>query len=161
MTITSCTSSYWIPEKLTILLATAVVLALAACTDAGDTSADISMEEALDAASLVESGRISYMTYCLNCHGEDGAGNGPLTELITLEPADLTSMAQSHGGTYPAKRVNDVIRGYDEELMIAHGDREMPIWELVWKEQSSEADAEVIVDARVAELIAFLESIQD
>ncbi len=32
-----------------------------------------------------------YRTYCLNCHGAKGLGNGPVTDSLTPSPADLTS----------------------------------------------------------------------
>ncbi len=109
---------------------------------------------------MVEAGRLNYMTYCLNCHGDEGKGDGPLNELINMKPSDLTALAAANDGEFPEEWVDGVIRGYDEEVLLAHGDREMPIWEAVWQEQAEGDNVVETVDTRVAEIIAYLKTIQ-
>ena len=153
--ITSRFTAYYLPP---MVFASLLLLALSSCSDSSETG---DLGATVTATGAIEAGRISYMAYCLNCHGENGGGDGPLTELITLTPADLTTLAEGNGGTFPTEMVDGVIRGYDEELMVAHGDREMPVWEDVWKEQSGSSDVEAVIDARIAELLAFLETVQE
>lgn len=38
-----------------------------------------------------EEGETVYRTYCLNCHGAKGRGDGPVADSLTPRPADLTS----------------------------------------------------------------------
>ena len=53
------------------------------------------------------SGGQLYKQYCAVCHGIDLTGHGPLaTELKTL-PADLTTLAQRHGGKFPDEYVKE------------------------------------------------------
>ncbi len=41
-------------------------------------------------------GRIFYGYYCLQCHGENGDGNGPVGQSYVPKPADLSSAAIAH-----------------------------------------------------------------
>lgn len=77
-------------------------------------------------ASNPVSGSQLYKQYCAVCHGIDLKGHGPLaTELKTL-PADLTTLAQRHGGKFPDEYVKDFLR--NGVKYSAHGDSDMPIW---------------------------------
>ncbi len=40
-----------------------------------------------------EAGQELYTKYCLTCHGEEGYGDGPMTRLMNMEPADLSEPA--------------------------------------------------------------------
>lgn len=43
-----------------------------------------------DSGISPEAGEQVYRSYCLNCHGSKGKGNGPVAESLTPPPADLT-----------------------------------------------------------------------
>lgn len=148
-----------LPVYLLSALTTLLLLTLASCTESDEIEEASMPADSLVADASLESGRINYMTFCLNCHGEQGRGDGPLNELIRMDPGDLTTLSSENGGTFPANRVEDVIRGTDESVE-GHGDREMPVWSTVWAEQSDSDNAEEMIDARIAELIAYLVSIQ-
>lgn len=111
------------------------------------------------AADLMEEGRITYLTFCLNCHGETGKGDGPLTELIVVKPSDLTTLSASHEGRFPEAYARSVIRGNEDEIE-GHVLREMPVWYTVWTEQAQGGDAKELIDRRLTELVAYLKSIQ-
>ena len=39
-------------------------------------------------------GSDEYRVSCLNCHGEGGNGDGPMMDLLTKKPSDLTVLAK-------------------------------------------------------------------
>lgn len=67
-------------------------------------------------------GRQLYRTYCVVCHGEGGKGDGVLTALLPIHPADHTNMKQM-----------DAISNEDMERTIADGElvKYMPAWKSV------------------------------
>jgi mono/diheme cytochrome c family protein len=102
------------------------------------------------------SGSEMYKTYCAVCHGTDGKGNGPAAEALKVPPTDLTTMATRNGGKYPSMKVSAMLRG--EEVLAAHGTKDMPIWgNLFW---TMSAGHEPEVQQRVTNLNKYLESIQ-
>ncbi len=44
-----------------------------------------------DPTGNAEQGESVYRTYCLNCHGAKGRGDGPVADSLTPKPADLAS----------------------------------------------------------------------
>jgi mono/diheme cytochrome c family protein len=73
-----------------------------------------------------EGGRIIFRTICTTCHGRDAKGSGPLAGSLKVRPADLTRLAERHGGTFPALWVAQRIDG--REYVELHGPSEMPVW---------------------------------
>jgi mono/diheme cytochrome c family protein len=102
------------------------------------------------------SGTEMYKTYCAVCHGVDGQGNGPAAEALKVPPTDLTTLAAKNGGKYPAMKVSAILRG--ENLLAAHGTKEMPIWGNLFWSLSSGHESEV--QQRISNLNRYLESIQ-
>lgn len=102
------------------------------------------------------SGSEMYKTYCAVCHGTDGKGKGPAAEALKVPPSDLTVLAQKNGGKYPALRVAAIIRG--EEVLAAHGSKEMPVWGHLFWTMSRGHEAEV--QQRIANLNQYIESLQ-
>ena len=102
--------------------------------------------------SLVRKGEISYQRYCRNCHGETGKGDGPVTEYLTIEPADLTRIAERAGGAFPSSDVAAIVDGRE---VRAHGDtdRRMPMWGDAFQGEKKSRK-------KIEELVAYLESIQ-
>lgn len=102
------------------------------------------------------SGAQMYKTYCAVCHGLDGKGKGPAAEALKVPPSDLTTMAIRNGGKYPALKVSAIIRG--EEVLAAHGTKDMPIWgDLFWNISGGH---ETEVQQRVTNLNKHIESMQ-
>jgi len=73
-----------------------------------------------------KSGKALFRQYCAACHGPDARGNGPLTEILVEQPADLTRIAARRDGVFPKPEVLKIIDG--RELAAVHGPREMPVW---------------------------------
>jgi mono/diheme cytochrome c family protein len=104
-------------------------------------------------------GKQTYKTYCMNCHGVEGKGDGYLAESLKQVPADLTVLTANNGGTFPADRVLASIDG--RQAVRLHGTREMPIWgdALLWPEEES-PERRAHVERKLGELVAFVESLQ-
>ncbi len=51
----------------------------------------MAIQPALGASPNLEKGKETYKTYCLNCHGIHGKGDGPASKVLTPPPADFTS----------------------------------------------------------------------
>jgi mono/diheme cytochrome c family protein len=96
-----------------------------------------------------------FRAYCSPCHGEDGKGNGPVAPALNAKPADLTTIAQRNGGTFPVKRVRSIIAG--DDLILAHGSREMPIWGPIFHQVEWDRD---FGEIRLQNITKYLESIQ-
>jgi mono/diheme cytochrome c family protein len=106
-------------------------------------------------------GMVEYEVACMPCHGIDGRGDGRLAPTLKTRPADLTQIARSNKGRFPAARIAAIIDGRD--VMAAHGQREMPIWGDRYRKPipgEKPAMAEKRVRAQINALIDYLKSIQ-
>ena len=120
---------------------------------AARSGADEDKQEKQDSIAF---GKVSYRVYCQNCHGAGGKGDGRLAELMKVRPADLTQISQRNGGTFPTDRMHQIIDGRAD--VLAHGDREMPVWGQAFLERT---DNEAAVRTKVHQLTVYLESIQE
>lgn len=103
----------------------------------------------------VDSGSIMFKEYCSPCHGESGRGDGPAAAALKKPPANLTLLTQRNNGTFPQKRVEDVLRfGIDYP---SHGNSEMPIWGPTFRALSADKEA---VTLRIANLADYLRTLQ-
>jgi mono/diheme cytochrome c family protein len=96
-----------------------------------------------------------FRAYCASCHGSDAKGRGPAAAALKTKVPDLTVLAKSNGGQFPSAHVRKVIIG--DEVMAAHGSREMPIWGPIFHQIESDVDWG---NVRVENLVKYLESIQ-
>jgi mono/diheme cytochrome c family protein len=101
-------------------------------------------------------GRDSFDGYCASCHGTSGKGDGPLAASLTRAPADLTTLARRSGGTYPRAEVAAAIEGAGRPVP-AHGASDMPLWGGVFRW----LDSETRMRARIDNLVAYIESVQE
>ena len=105
--------------------------------------------------NTVEGAKI-FQYHCAVCHGADGRGHGPDSVVLKRPVPDLTLISQRSGGKFPYQRVKGIIGG-NEPGLLAHGDREMPIWGPIFHEIVSDLDwGEVRLDA----ITKHMESIQ-
>jgi mono/diheme cytochrome c family protein len=74
----------------------------------------------------VSVGRDTFVRYCSACHGQGGRGDGPAAAVLQPPPADLTRIAQRHGGHFPVAEITAYIDG--RRGVRAHGSPEMPVW---------------------------------
>jgi mono/diheme cytochrome c family protein len=145
-------------SKLTISFAATLVALLAVASFAEPVRTPAAKRDSPPVDSAFE-GAKSYRTYCANCHGPAGAGDGYLADTLAVPPADLTLLAKRNGGVFPAERVAAAIDGRD--ALREHGRREMPAWGdlLLWPEGDSVALREQ-VRQRIRELVAHLRTLQ-
>jgi mono/diheme cytochrome c family protein len=115
------------------------------------------MAEDAEAVSAIESGRDRFERNCGICHGIDGKGGGAFSEILKVNPPDLTILSRKNNGSFPFSDVYNAIDGRNTPL--AHGREGMPIWGDRYK-QSVEGGSETLVRGRILELILYLESLQ-
>ena len=58
------------------------------------------------------SGKDLYAEFCASCHGPSGKGDGPAAAGLSRAPADLTTLSERNGGTFPLTTVLSTIDGY-------------------------------------------------
>lgn len=113
------------------------------------------------AAQDVERGRQFFLDHCATCHGPAARGDGPMAEVLSVPPADLTRLAAENGGTFPAARVVRRIDGREE--VLAHGGP-MPLFGLILDGPSgivvTPEGAEIIAPEAIVDIAAWLASVQ-
>jgi mono/diheme cytochrome c family protein len=108
------------------------------------------------ANAAVERGRVLFGQHCAVCHGKGGKGDGPAASAMTAKPNNLTLMQKRHGAFFAAQ-AESAIRGTDP--VVAHGVPGMMVWGAIFR--ASARGDEAAVDARIRDLVAFMESIQE
>src|SRR5579864_3368771 len=99
-------------------------------------------------------GQTLFSHYCAVCHGKDAKGTGPAADALKKAPADLTQIARKSGGAFPEVHVQRVIKG--DDVVGAHGSRDMPIWGELFKSLRGPEESTL----RVNSLMKYLEQIQ-
>src|SRR5690349_2691768 len=83
--------------------------------------ASIQQGPAVPPVTEAADGTALFRTYCANCHGMAGRGDGAMAGQFRRLPPDLTSYTVRNGGVFPAERLRQVIDGTG---VAAHGDRD-------------------------------------
>jgi mono/diheme cytochrome c family protein len=103
-----------------------------------------------------------YVRYCAACHGMEARGDGEMAAILTILPADLTQISTGNGGVFPVAQVAAQIDGRDP--LLAHGGV-MPLFGEFFEGQDtairSETGQPILTSRPLADLIAFLEAIQE
>lgn len=131
------------PRSMLLVIASALALSLLAQAPAPKKAS-------------VSAGAEMYQAYCASCHGPKGVGGGPVAQYLKTPVPDLTTLTRQNKGAFPTPRVAQVIRG--EVDVKTHGIREMAVWGPFFLSQKNTQEA--VVQARVANLSTYLESIQ-
>lgn len=111
----------------------------------------------------VDFGKNEYQTKCANCHGSEGRGNGPYSDLLRVSTPNLSTFAKNNGGIFPIERLYQSISG---EKIKAHGSRDMPIWGQEYRTEAANYymdfpyDPEAYSRARMLALLEYLYRIQ-
>ena len=92
--------------------------------------------------------------YCASCHGRDGKGNGRVAPALKVPPPDLTTLAQQNRGTFPAARVEGVIKGEERLSTPAHGASDMPVWGPIFKGLDSRDE---VNQQRIENLVKYID----
>ena len=95
--------------------------------------------------------------YCATCHGLDGRGKGPVSKALKQEVPDLTRLSLRNHGAFPAIHVRTIIMFGADDLLPAHGSKEMPIWGPIFHEIEFDQD---LGNVRLENVTKHLESIQ-
>ena len=114
-----------------------VLLALITLLFSGTTLASTDREK------LIERGKIAYLIYCSNCHGQDATGNGPVAQLLTVPPSDLTLLKRKGMNEFPFGQIylNSIDRRKNSML---HGYNQMPIWGAAFGEKRATIFNEIV-----------------
>jgi len=109
---------------------------------------------------VITAGEIEYYHHCASCHGTDGRGQGVLARYLTIEPTDLTSLAQKNAGRFPFWEVYRTIDGREE--IRGHGTRKMPVWGARFRSDAGGEDSgsRSQVAGRILGLVFYLQHIQ-
>ncbi|MFN7922213.1 MAG: cytochrome c [Bryobacteraceae bacterium] len=107
-------------------------------------------------AKVPAEGAQVYLRYCGACHGERCKGDGPAAKAMKVPPANLTTLAKSNGGQFPAVRLLTILGR--TETLTAHGSEEMPVWGDAFLSSKS---GEPVAQLRLHNLLSFLEAIQE
>ena len=116
---------------------------------------DAQAAEKPDAAAAAK-GQITYVRYCVACHGKAARGDGGLAGDLRVPVPDLTTLAARSGGQYPYDRVARIISS--GEVLKGHGNADMPAWGDVFKKTKGiEAPS---ADAAIGNLAHYLWTLQ-
>ena len=111
------------------------------------------VEKAPMSHSNPASGKQMFKDYCAACHGATGKGDGPAAELLKTAPPDLTAMAKSNNGKFPADHFAAVLHFGTEGH--AHGTIDMPVWGPLFSKENKD-----LTQLRISNLETYVESIQ-
>jgi len=109
-----------------------------------------------------DAGKNEFMISCAVCHGESGKGEGPFARLMNISVPNLTTLASQNEGTFPYLKVFMTVDGRTQ--IEGHG-APMPVWgerfSTASKDQYGPYGTELMIRARIAVLVDYLESIQE
>jgi mono/diheme cytochrome c family protein len=97
--------------------------------------------------------------YCSTCHGTDAKGRAAASPVRPAAP-DLTLLTRNSGGVFPRDRVFEVIR-HGSGAVPSHGGSAMPVWGAIFRGLDGNGNNDTMVEIRIANLVDFLQSIQD
>lgn len=132
----------------------AIVLAALAATTTSPVIAQVQIVNVI--------GKDAYNTACAVCHGSTGQGDGEFADVLTVKPADLTTLRNRNGGVFPYM---DVYRSVDgREAVRAHGSSAMPIWGNYFESNVGEVpypfSVDLLVRTRITALVDYIETLQ-
>lgn len=108
-----------------------------------------------------DAGRQVFRDYCVTCHGMEGRGDGPMTQVLTIQPPDLTRLTANNDGVFPTSRVVAQVDG--RVPVLGHGGP-MPIFGPVFEGQAgamdSETGAPILTSQTMVDVVGYLETLQ-
>jgi mono/diheme cytochrome c family protein len=118
---------------------------------------------ALTAATVAaQSGKQDYDTYCADCHGSEGKGNGQSAQVIPMNPSppDLTQLAIKNGGKFPFDEVVEIIDG--RKNVPSHERLQMPFLGTTLQKPGQEftPESNASVKKRIEAIALYVETLQ-
>jgi hypothetical protein len=80
-----------------------------------------------------------------------------VSKALKREVPDLTRLSQRSDGAFPATHVRSTIMFGTDDIIPAHGSREMPIWGPIFHEIEFDRD---LGNVRLEDIVKYIESIQ-
>ncbi len=112
--------------------------------------------------AAAQSGKQDYDTYCADCHGSDGKGNGQSAQVIPMNPppADLTQLAIKNGGKFPIDEVVEIIDG--RKNIPSHERLQMPFLGTTLQKPGQEftPESNASVKKRIEAIARYVETLQ-
>ncbi|WP_068116055.1 c-type cytochrome [Tropicimonas marinistellae] len=107
-------------------------------------------------------GREIYLSYCVQCHGFDAEGAGPMAEILAVETPDLTLLAKRNEGFFPTSEVAMKIDGRAQ--VLAHGG-DMPLFGPLFDAGPTvtirlSSGQPMMMSRTLADLVSYLETLQ-
>jgi len=100
-----------------------------------------------------------YRENCASCHGQTGAGDGPLVAGLKQPPANLRVLSARNNCQFPRLAIIRQIDGRD--LSVAHGSRDMPVWGWQFRQADNDKrDPSQQAEARIDALVDHLATLQ-
>ena len=106
----------------------------------------------------VSSGRTTFRQFCAPCHGPDGKGRGPIASSLLEAPTDLTQIRRRHNGVFPQGDFESMLLALTDTSAPSSMPTHMILWGPIFLSVNSDAAS---AWARVVDLLAFIESIQE
>lgn len=129
-----------------------------ACLLVASVVAMVGVRDAQSSESLESLGRTEYASHCAACHGASGRGDGPQSRELKLPIPDLGTLAQRHGGSFPAEHIRRVIDGRHD--IKGHAGRQMPRWGARYARDATGDDRDGVVQRRIDALTEHLRTLQ-
>ena len=98
-----------------------------------------------------------FRNYCAACHGPGGRGDGPASKALKGKVPDLTRLSRRNGGVFPAVHVRSTIMLGSDDLLPAHGSKQMPIWGPIFHDIEFDQD---LGHVRLENVTKYLEAMQ-
>ncbi len=104
------------------------------------------------------SGPELYKQLCAGCHGDDGKGVGPTSRYCAVPPTDLTLLTKQNHGTFPEKKITQILRYGTEKPTQTQSTTYMPVWKPLLATIHGESPE--LTEQRITVLTDYLKAIQ-
>jgi mono/diheme cytochrome c family protein len=102
------------------------------------------------------SGRATFQQFCAPCHGPSGKGNGAVAAYLLKAPADVTQLRRRANGVFPRAELEAALLATSRDETSGKLGNEEILWGPLFLSFGPES-----ARALVADLLAFLESVQE
>lgn len=107
-----------------------------------------------------DSGEVLYSTHCAACHGADGTGEPATERVLGVAVGDLSTLADSNGGEYPAEFVARVVDGRGGPGPHAIPGKRMPAWGRLLQEGDTAEAREAAAATRIRAITDYVRTLQ-